>query len=156
MLLLRRRSVRDHNTYDYAIIRIVPKVEREEFVNVGVIVSCPGRRFLEARIELDEARLLALDPTVDIEAIRTNLAAIPVICIGGEEAGPIGRLSQRERFHWLIAPRSAIIQTSPVHTGYCTDPSDVLEHLLDTMVRKPRAERDSSESRSMEPPKAGE
>ncbi len=128
----------DQWTYDYAIIRVVPRVEREEFVNVGVIVSCPARGFLEARIELDEQRLMALDPTVDIESIRTYLAAIPAICAGGEQAGPIGQLSQRERFHWLIAPRSTTIQTSPVHTGYCKNQTAVLEHLLDTMVRPPR------------------
>ncbi|HJZ78885.1 MAG TPA: DUF3037 domain-containing protein [Pyrinomonadaceae bacterium] len=127
--------MRDQWTYDYAIIRVVPRVEREEFINVGVIVSCPARRFLEARIELDEQRLLALDPAVDIESIRTHLATIPAICAGGEQAGPIGRLSQRERFHWLIAPRSSTIQTSPVHTGYCKNQTAVLEHLLDTMVR---------------------
>ena len=127
----------DHYTYDYAIIRVVPRVEREEFVNVGVIVSCPARRFLEARIEVDERRLRTLDPTLDVESIRAHLATIPAICAGGDGAGPIGRLSQRERFHWLIAPRSTIIQTSPVHTGSCKEPTAVLEHLLDTMVRPP-------------------
>jgi hypothetical protein len=131
--------VHDHCTYDYAIIRVVPRVEREEFVNVGVIVSCPARGFLEARIDLDERRLMALDATLDVTLIRTHLATIPAICRGGEQAGPIGQLSQRERFHWLIAPRSTIIQTSPVHTGHCKDPTAVLEHLLDTMVRPPRA-----------------
>src|SRR5262245_26568732 len=102
----------DHFTYDYAIIRVVPRVEREEFINVGVIVSCPARKFLEARIELDEERLKALAPTLDLDSIRIHLAAIPAICAGGEQAGPIGKLSQRERFHWLVAPRSTIIQTS--------------------------------------------
>ena len=130
--------MRNHSTYDYAVIRVVPKVEREEFVNVGVIVSCPAREFLEARVELDEARLLALDATLDIESIRTHLATIPTICAGGEHAGPIGRLSARERFRWLVAPRSTIIQTSPAHTGRCEDPAVVLEHLLDTMVRTPQ------------------
>jgi hypothetical protein len=133
--------VRDHYTYDYAIIRLVPKVEREEFVNVGVIVSCPARQYLEAVIELDERRLMALDPTADVESIRAHLATIPAICAGGEQAGPIGRLSQRERFHWLVAPRSTIIQTSPVHTGCCKDPAAVLERLLETMVRPPRLDR---------------
>ena len=127
--------MQDHYTYDYAIIRVVPKVEREEFVNVGVIVSCPAKSFLDARIELDGERLLALDSTLDIESIRTHLATIPAICAGGEKAGPIGQLSQRKRFHWLIAPRSTIIQISPVHTGCCKDPAAVLERLLDTMVR---------------------
>jgi hypothetical protein len=138
--------VRDHCTYDYAVIRVVPKVEREEFVNVGVIVSCPARGFLEARIELDEQRLMALDSTLDVESIRAHLAAIPVICAGGEQAGPIGQLSQRERFHWLVAPRSTIIQTSPVHTGCCKNPTVVLDHLLDTMVRPSRAESSAAET----------
>jgi hypothetical protein len=127
--------VRDHYPYDYAIFRVVPRVEREEFVNVGVIVSCPAVDFLEARVELDERRLLALDSAIDLESIRAHLASIPAICAGGEKAGPIGLLSQRERFHWLVAPRSTTIQTSPVHTGSCTDPAEVLEHLLKTMVR---------------------
>jgi hypothetical protein len=127
--------VRDHWTYDYAIIRVIPRVEREEFVNVGVIVSCPAKSFLEARIELDEQRLLALDATLDIATVRDHLAAIPTMCAGGEQAGPLGRLSQRERFHWLVAPRSTVIQISPVHTGCCKNPTAALEHLLDAMVR---------------------
>jgi len=130
--------VHDLCTYDYAIIRIVPKVEREEFVNVGVIVSCPAKGFLEARIELDERRLKALDATLDIESIRPHLVSIVAICAGGEQAGPIGQLSQRERFHWLTAPRSTTIQTSPVHTGHTTNPVSVLEHLLESSVRPPR------------------
>lgn len=129
-----------HCTYNYAIIRVVPRVDREEFVNVGVIVSCPTRGFLEARIALDEQRLKALDPTLDIDSLRTHLATIPAICTGGKQAGPIGQRSQRERFHWLSAPRSTIIQPSPVHTGLCKDPATALEHLLDTMVRPPRIE----------------
>jgi hypothetical protein len=131
--------VRDHYPYDYAIFRVVPRVEREEFVNVGVIVSCPSRDFLEARVELDEQRLAALDSEVDVESIRTHLATIPAICAGGPQAGPIGHLSQRERFHWLVAPRSTIIQVSAVHTGRCEDPTQVLEHLINTMVRPPQA-----------------
>jgi hypothetical protein len=102
---------------------------------VGVIISCPSKDFLEARIELDEARLLAFDSTLDVEAVRNHLASIPRICAGGPEAGPIGQLSPRERFHWLVAPRSTIIQTSRVHTGRCTDPDPVSERLLDRMVR---------------------
>jgi len=128
-------------TYDYAIIRVVPKVEREEFINVGVVVSCPGKDFLEARIEVDEQRLRALDPTQDLDSIRTHLATIPAICAGGAAAGPIGQLPQRERFRWLVAQRSTSIQTSPVHTGRCTDPAAVLEHLVDTMVRLPAMNR---------------
>jgi Protein of unknown function (DUF3037) len=127
--------VRDHCSYDYAVIRVVPRVDREEFLNVGIIVSCPAKDYLEARIELDESRLLAFDPTLDIEAVRGHLASIPRICAGGPDAGPIGKLSPRERFHWLVAPRSTVIQTSRVHTGRCTDPAPVSERLLDRMVR---------------------
>ena len=135
--------MRDHYPYDYAVFRVVPRVEREEFVNVGVIVSCPAKDFLEARVEVDEPRLLALDPSLDLESIRAHLATIPAICAGGEQAGPIGQLTQRERFHWLVAPRSTTIQVSAVHTGSCSDPTEVLEHLLNTMVRPPRAESDA-------------
>ena len=120
--------------YDYAVIRVVPKVEREEFINVGVILSSPQRSFLEAQIKLNESRLLALDPSLDLEMVKTHLATIPKICRGGDGAGPIGQLSQRERFYWLVAPRSTIIQTSPVHTGRCSDPAAVLRHLVSTMV----------------------
>ncbi len=128
----------DLAVYDYAVVRVVPRVEREEFVNVGVIVSCAVPEFLDARLEIDEGRLAALDATLNMESIRAHLAAIPLICRGGEQAGPIGRLSTRERFHWLVAPRSTSIQVSAVHTGYCTDPAAALEHLLETMVRPPR------------------
>jgi hypothetical protein len=101
-------------------------------MNVGVIVSCPAKGFLEARIELDEARLLAFAPNLDLEAVRAYLASIPRICAGD---GPIGQLAPRERFHWLVAPRSTIIQTSRVHSGRCTDPGPVSERLLEKMVR---------------------
>jgi hypothetical protein len=121
--------------YDYAVVRVVPRVEREEFVNAGVILSCPSRRFLKAGIGLDEERLLALDPSVDLETVTAHLAIIPAICRGGDGAGPIGKLAQRERFHWLVAPRSTIIQTSQVHTGRCDDPEGALERLMDRMVR---------------------
>jgi hypothetical protein len=120
--------------YDYAVVRVVPKVDREEFINAGMIVSCPELSFLEARIKLNEARLLALDPSVDLELVRKHLAAIPTICRGGDGAGSIGQLPQRQRFHWLVAPRSTVIQTSPVHTGRCADPIAALEHLVATMV----------------------
>ena len=124
-------------SYDYAIIRVVPRVDRGELINVGVILSCPDVEFLEARIELDEARLLALDATLDVDTMRANLAAIPAVCRGGAEAGHLGDLPQRSRFHWLVSPRSTIIQLSPVHTGRTADPHAALEHLLDTMVRHP-------------------
>ena len=122
-------------SYDYAVIRVVPRVEREEFVNVGVILSCPAKDFLEARIHVDAPRLLALDPALDVETIERHLASIPVVCRGGVDAGPIGALPVRQRFHWLVAPRSTQIQTSLVHAGLCEDdPAATLEHLLKTMV----------------------
>jgi hypothetical protein len=121
--------------YDYATIRVVPKVDREEFVNVGVIVCCAPQKFLEARIELDELRLRAIDPNLDMETIYSHLAVIPLICAGGLPAGAIGQLPLRERFYWLVAPRSTIIQTSRVHTGLCQNLPALLERLLDTMVR---------------------
>ncbi|MET0230320.1 MAG: DUF3037 domain-containing protein [Rhodanobacteraceae bacterium] len=124
-----------HAIYDYAVIRVVPRVERAEFVNVGVIVSCQDESFLDARIELDDARLIALHPSLDLDAVRAHLATIPAICAGGEAAGPIGKLSRRERFDWLTAPRSTIIQTSPVHMGRCAGPQAAIEHLMQTMVR---------------------
>jgi hypothetical protein len=126
--------VPDKFRYDYAVIRVVPKVDREEFINAGVILSCPDLSFLEARIKLDESRLLALDPTVDLDLVKNHLDTIPTICRGGDGAGSIGQLPQRQRFHWLVAPRSTMIQTSPVHTGRCADPSAALEHLLSKMV----------------------
>ena len=125
-----------HCSYDYAVVRVVPRVEREEFVNVGIILSCAAKDYLEARIELDAPRLQALHPALDLDAVRMHLASVPLICAGGPQAGPIGKLSLRERFHWLVAPRSTIIQTSPVHTGRCTNLPDTLEHLLKTMVRR--------------------
>jgi hypothetical protein len=133
--------VQDHFIYDYAVIRVVPKVEREEFINVGVILSCPEKEFLEAVIELDEQKLKTLDPEFDIETAKTHLAAFPVICEGGTKAGEIGRLTQKERFNWLTSPKSTIIQTSPVHTGYCKNPARVLEHLVNTMVRKSQSNK---------------
>ncbi len=121
--------------YDYAILRVVPRVEREEFINAGVILSCQRSGFLQASIALDEARLLAMDPHADVDAVRRHLGAIVAICAGDEGCGPIARLPYRQRFHWLTAKRSAIIQTSPVHTGRCTDAAAALEHIMDRMVR---------------------
>ena len=123
-------------TYDYAIVRVVPRVERGEQVNVGVIVSCADTDFLQARIELDVAAVQALDPAADLEAIREILETIPRVCRGGPEAGPIGELPARGRFRWLVSPRSTVVQMSPVHTGRTADPEATLDHLLATMVRR--------------------
>jgi hypothetical protein len=117
------------------VIRVVPRVEREEFINVGIILSCAARDFLDARLHLDRMRLAALDATLDPAVVEQYLGVIPVVCRGDAEAGPIGQLPVRQRFHWLVAPRSTVIQVSAAHTGRCTDPAALLEHLLDTMVR---------------------
>jgi hypothetical protein len=122
-------------SFDYAIVRVVPSVEREEFINAGVIVFCPDRELLAARIELDEERLRALAPDVDLPLVRRHLEAIERICAGGPAAGPIGQLPLRERWHWLVAPRSTILQFSAPHTGLCEEPEEWLERLLDRVVR---------------------
>jgi hypothetical protein len=116
-------------SFDYAVIRVVPRVERQEFVNAGVIVFCLEKRYLDARIHIDGERLKALWPEIDLELVREHLEAIPRICAGDPASGPIARLSQRERFHWLISARSTIIQTSPVHTGICDATGDLLDRL---------------------------
>jgi hypothetical protein len=124
-------------TYDYAVVRVVPHVDRGEFVNAGVIVSCTSQQYLQARIELDEARVLALAPALDLTSIRRALAALPLICAGGPASGAFAELSARQRFDWLVAPRSASIQTSPVHSGRCTNLDGALERLMTRMVRSP-------------------
>jgi hypothetical protein len=117
------------SSFDYAVVRVVPRVERGEFINAGVIVFCLEHRYLEARVQVDEARLKALWPEIDVELVRKHLEAIPKICAGDESAGPIAKLSQRERFHWLVSPRSTMIQVSPVHTGLCEEPGMTVEQL---------------------------
>ncbi|MEZ5290933.1 MAG: DUF3037 domain-containing protein [Vicinamibacterales bacterium] len=126
-------------TYDYAIVRVVPRVERGEQMNVGVIVSAVDADYLDARIDPDLDRLLALDPTLDLDAVRAGLAIIPVVCAGGPAAGPIGELPARGRFRWLVSPRSTIIQMSPVHTGRAHAPADALDRLYASMVARPAA-----------------
>lgn len=125
------------NAFDYAVVRVVPRVDRGEFINAGVVLYCLAQRFLGALVQLDEGRLLTLTPDVDLALVRSHLEALPRICAGGADAGPIGQLPQRERWHWLVAPRSTILQTSPVHSGLCEDPTQTLEHLMDRMVRAP-------------------
>jgi len=125
------------SSFDYAILRVVPRVEREEFLNAGVILFCLERDFLQARVELNEARLRALWPEADVELIRQHLEAIPRICAGSPDAGPIARLSLRERFHWLVSPRSTMIQVSPVHSGLCEDPERALDELFRRVVLVP-------------------
>src|SRR5437773_2531227 len=131
----RRRFVAELCSFDYAVVRVVPRVERGEFVNAGVILFCATAAFLDARIELHRERLLALEPSLDLELVQSHLDAIPRICRGGAEAGPIGELPQRARFHWLVAPRSTIIQMSPVHSGVHRDPGAALALLFEKLVR---------------------
>ena len=123
------------HTYDYAIIRIVPRVDRGECINAGVLLSCPSLDFLEASVVFEPARVTALDPLADLDAIQGHLDAIVRICRGGADAGPVGELAQRARFHWLVSPRSTVIQMSAVHTGRTADPAASLARLVDTMVR---------------------
>jgi hypothetical protein len=118
--------------FDYAVVRVVPRVEREEFINVGVIVHAPTLGFLGCRIEVDPARLSALlrGGAPDVEAVTAVLEGFRRVCAGARDAGPIAALPRVERFHWLVAPRSAVIQTSPVHGGLCADPTAALDDLF--------------------------
>lgn len=121
-------------SFDYAVLRVVPRVERQEFINVGVIVFCLEKRFLQAKAEVDAARLLALWPALDVELVRQHVEAFIRICDGDDMAGPIGRLPQKERFHWLTSPRSTVVQTSPVHTGVCTETKGLVADLFSRLV----------------------
>ncbi len=121
--------------FEYAIVRVVPHVEREEFVNAGAIVFCDAHDYLRASICLDEERLLALAPDADLVLVRRHLEAIPLICEGGPSAGPIGQLSKRERWRWLVSTRNTIIQTSAPHAGMGENPDASLARLVDNVVR---------------------
>lgn len=125
----------ERSSYDYALLRVVPRVEREEFINAGVILYCRARDFLAARCALDVARLKALSPDADVDLVQEHLAACERLAAGGSDAGPVGRLSQAERFHWLVSPRSSLLQTSPVHSGLCVEPEKELDRLLARLVR---------------------
>ena len=122
------------NPFQYAIVRVLPRVERGECLNVGVILLCRPRRYLGARIVLDERRLAGFAPDLDPATIRPHLDAIERIAGGDPTAGPIAQLEPAERFHWLVSPSSTIIQPSAVHTGLCDDPAAELDHLVATLV----------------------
>jgi hypothetical protein len=124
-------------SYSYALIRVMPRVERDEFINAGVVLHCPERRYLGAAVALDEARLLQLHPGADLGAISRHLAALTALCAGDRTAGPLAALSTSERFHWAVAPRSTMVQPSPLHSGLTEDPAAALAHILATMVRLP-------------------
>lgn len=126
-------------TFDYSVIRVVPRVEREEFINAGVIIFCQKEQFLKASTEIDQQRFISFAPHLELNEVQTYLDTIPLICSGDEAAGAVGRLPIRARFDWLVAPRSTIIQMSPVHSGICENPETALEQLLEKMVRLPKA-----------------
>ena len=123
--------------FAYTVLRAVPRVERGEFINVGVVLFCRERRFLQARIGLDAARLQILAPECDAAEIRAQLEAIVRVADGDADAGPIARLSQSERFHWISSPHSTIVQRSEAHTGLTDNPATTLEHLFRTLVLTP-------------------
>jgi hypothetical protein len=125
--------------FAYAIVRVIPRVERGESINAGIVLLCRPRRFLGARVALDEGRLRALDPACDAAEVREHLAAIERIAAGDPAGGPIAGLGQPERFHWLVAPSSTMIQPSDVHTGLTHDPAAMLDHLFTTLVLGPEA-----------------
>ena len=129
-----RLNVPARAPYEYTVIRIVPCVEREEFVNAGIILFCKQHRFLGARIGLDEARLLAFQPCADLAEIRRQLDLIPLIAQGGRDAGDIGSLPPAERFRWLASPRNTVVQPSPVHPGLCDDPQAALDEIYARLV----------------------
>jgi hypothetical protein len=123
--------------FAYAIVRVVPRVERGESINAGIVLLCRPKRYLGARVALDEARLRALDPACDPAEVRAHLVAIERIAAGDPAGGPIAALSQPERYHWLVAPSSTIIQPSEAHTGMTADPAATLDHLFATLVLAP-------------------
>jgi Protein of unknown function (DUF3037) len=137
------------NSFDYAVIRVVPFTEREEFFNAGVILFCPQQKFLEARVRLDCGKLRALAPALQVEEVQQRLDAVVRICAGDKTAGPIARISQRARFHWLVAPRSTLIQVSPVHSGICDKAEPMLDRLFQEQVL------DFTERPHLEPKKEG-
>ena len=127
--------MQEKHLFEYAVIRVVPCVEREEFINVGVIVYCASQGFLQTRFKLNEHRLLALSQDVDVQELQERLRAFERICAGRKEGGAIGQLPVASRFRWLTATRSTVVQTSPVHPGLCTDPRETLDRLYTQLVK---------------------
>ena len=131
----KKLQMRDKATYEYAVIRVLPKVEREEFVNVGVILFSKPKRFLDMKVFVHEAKLLGLSPKLDLQQINDYLLAWEQVCKGAPAGGRIGEMELASRFRWLTASRSTIIQTSPTHTGLCTDPAEVLAKAFEFYVK---------------------
>jgi hypothetical protein len=126
----------ERHLFEYAVLRIVPHVEREEFLNAGIILYCGGQKFLKALYELDEVRLAVLCDKLDFAEVREHIQSFDKICRGGKDAGPIGKLSIAERFRWLTAERSTMLQTSKVHPGLCLDANEMLERLFTQLVKR--------------------
>lgn len=129
------RTAAEPAVFEYAALRVVPRVERGEIMNVGVVVYCRALDYLGCRTHLDEPRLLALDPSLDLEGVRAALSGVDAVCCGGERAGQAARETRGTRFRWLTAPRSTIVQPGPVHAGLTADPAAELDRLLDLLVR---------------------
>lgn len=125
----------ERDVFEYALLRVVPRVERGECFNAGMVVYCRAKSFVAARTHLDEAKLRALDPTADVTGVRAALHAVECVCRGGDDAGQAARDDAGRRFRWLIAPRSTVVQPGPVHTGLTADPESELERLLDLLAR---------------------
>ncbi len=128
--------MQEPHLFEYAVIRVVPHVEREEFVNVGVILYCASEKFLKCATQVDENRIRILCEKIDFDELRNHIRSFERICNGGSAGGPIGRLSMPERFRWLTAPRSTVVQTSKVHPGLCKDASEMLDKLFKQLVEK--------------------
>lgn len=126
--------MQENHLYEYAVVRIVPRVEREEFLNVGVILYCPRKGFLQVMYKLDEARLKAFSCKLEPEELQASLGALERICKGGKNSGPIGTLPIASRFRWLTATRSTIIQSSKIHPGFCDEPQEALNRLFNQLV----------------------
>jgi hypothetical protein len=126
--------MQDKHLFEYAVIRVVPRVEREEFINVGVILYCAKKKFLKSIFALNEERLSAFCRKLDIPELKSNISSMGLICMGGKAGGPIGQLDMPSRFRWLTATRSTVLQASKVHPGFCEDPDAMLIRLLDEMV----------------------
>ncbi|HTM99470.1 MAG TPA: DUF3037 domain-containing protein [Pedobacter sp.] len=124
----------EKHLFEYAVIRVVPRVEREEFINVGVILYCAKQSFLQTTIFINESKLLAFASDIEIEFVKANLNAIVNICEGGDHAGPIGKLDNASRFRWLTATRSTVVQASKVHPGFCKDANETLQKLTEQLV----------------------
>ncbi|MFD3835636.1 DUF3037 domain-containing protein [Streptomyces sp. NPDC058642] len=133
--IIRGSERNDRDVYEYALLRVVPRIERGECINAGVLVYCRAKAYVGVRTHLDEAKLLVLDPEADVAGVRAALRAVERVCAGGEAAGQAGSDDAGRRFRWLIAPRSTVVQPGPVHTGLTIDPTAEPERLLNLLVR---------------------